>query len=120
MPTYCFRCLTCNRVFERVLPIAEREDGQICHCGGPGKRDIVSEQRTVGMPAKGWATGLVSTSLGVHPEQVPEERERLKKLTGHDIEFTRDGNPVLRSRAQRRAVMKAVGMHDKEGGFGDG
>ena len=120
MPTYLFRCLKCDHVFERVLPIADREDGQICECGHPAKRDIVSEQRTVrDIKDRLWAKH-VSTGLGVHPDQVPEERERLRTVTGNTYDFTPDGDLMPGTRRRMRAALKATGYHNRDGGYGDG
>ena len=119
MPTYGYRCSKCGHCFDRTVPMDDRNKAQACNCGAVAERDMAAEQQRHHDNPDLWRRGLESTALGVHPDQVPAERARLKKLTGHDIEFSRDGDPILRSRGQRRAVMKAIGYHDRDGGYGD-
>jgi len=121
MPTYLYTCGKCDDTFERVVLVVQRNRPQSCsRCGQMANRDLIAEQADTGSGrAKGWATGLESAALGVHPDQVPSERARLKKVTGRDVEFTPMGNPVFHSRGERKAVAKACGMLDLDGGYGD-
>ena len=64
-----------------------------------------------------WSTGLESVGMGVHPDQVPREREFDRKH-GLSTEY-RGGNPVFRSRGERKRYMKARGFFDRDGGIGD-
>lgn len=67
-----------------------------------------------------WSKAILSDALAVHPEQIPEVMERNRKH-GLEIEYnTEDGRPVLLSRDQRRRLMKIEGVHDRDGGYGDG
>jgi putative FmdB family regulatory protein len=40
MPTYVFRCPSCNKQFERVLRLAEYDTPQACGCGAIAERQI--------------------------------------------------------------------------------
>ena len=66
----------------------------------------------------GWP--LMSSALGCHPSQV-------KEMYDHSVEIgvpthfdSQTGKCKLLSRAHRRDYMKANGVHDNDGGIGDG
>lgn len=52
MPTYAFKCMSCENEFDRILPLAEHDAPQACpECEvGPAKRVLSS---TVGFVLKG-------------------------------------------------------------------
>lgn len=61
---------------------------------------------------------LVSEAMGVHPKQVEEAyTDSVKK--GVPTQFDKMGRAVLTNRAHRKAYLKAYGVHDKSGGYGD-
>ncbi len=66
----------------------------------------------------GWKP-LHSEALAYHPRQKAEAEAHLKAL-GVPTEIDPLGRPVLTSRAHRRAVLKALKVHDRNGGYGDG
>lgn len=73
-----------------------------------------------------WSKGLESSAMGVHPNQVPEMRAFCKKRGLGGLEWNARGNPVFRSRGQRKRYMearnKAAGAPvciDLDGGYGD-
>lgn len=70
----------------------------------------MAEQRR-NRPGAGWP--FACPSSGVHPSQVPAERERLRKL-GVRIDFNAAGNPIFESPGQRQAYLRAIGMVDKD------
>ncbi len=74
-------------------------------------------QAPYGPPTKGWP--IHSDALGYHPKQIPEAIAHLEKL-GVPTEIDPLGRPVLRDRDHRRRVMKALHVHDNDGGYGDG
>lgn len=55
---------------------------------------------------------IKSDALAVHPSQREEAMEDARKR-GVPTEFLRDGRPVLRDAAHRRAYLKAYGYHDR-------
>jgi hypothetical protein len=62
---------------------------------------------------------LYSDALAVHPKQI---REAMKRDRAHGIasEYNpSDGRMILKDRGQRRDVMRSLGIHDNEGGYGD-
>ena len=80
------------------------------------ERDIVSEhggfKRTSGWPLK-------SDAAGVHPTDAMNAMKGATKI-GIPTEFdTKTGQAVFRDRTHRKAYMKAMGLHDRNGGYGD-
>ncbi len=62
---------------------------------------------------------ILSEALGVHPEQVQEANQR-NKAAGIAVEYNRKGQAVIPSRGERRKLMDLEGVHDRDGGYGDG
>ena len=58
----------------------------------------------------GWP--MASDGMAVHPDQIPEARERDLKH-GITTDYLPDGRPVLRDRAHRRAMMRSLGLIDR-------
>ncbi len=73
---------------------------------------------TVGASLVGWKP-VVSDALACHPDEIPEAMAR-DRQHGITTEYLPDGRAVLSSRSHRKAMMKSLGMHDNEGGYGDG
>lgn len=62
---------------------------------------------------------MVSDSMMVHPDQIPEAYEHAKSV-GVPTDFTKQGQPILRDPAHRREYARRVErMHDRNGGYGD-
>ena len=79
-------------------------------------RDLISEhggfRRTSGWPMK-------SDAAGVHPTDALDAMKGAVKI-GVPTEFdTKTGQAVFRDRPHRRAYLKAMGMHDRNGCYGD-
>lgn len=66
----------------------------------------------------GW-TPIVSEAMCYHPKQVAEAREFYKKK-GINVEIRPTGHVVFATRQQRREVLRVNGIHDNQGGYGDG
>lgn len=62
---------------------------------------------------------MVCTSAGVHPGQVKEHMEHLRKMGCGQVNHTKDGDIVFESKGQRKKVLEALGMFDRNGGFSD-
>jgi len=65
----------------------------------------------------GWKP-LASRALGVHPDQVAEATESAR-AKGVPTEFRPDGRPVFTCRSHRKRYLRAYGLHDNDGGYGD-
>lgn len=53
-----------------------------------------------------------SDAMACHPDQIPEIVERNRKK-GIAVEYDKVGRPVLKSQAEKRALMRAEGFHDR-------
>lgn len=124
MPRYNYK-LADGTVIERFFTIAEmqkkqRKDGSITVTikGVRIKafRDMASELTTVATAGTGWP--LYSEAAGVQPSQVKEATEHAKKV-GCPTEFTKDGRAIFTDRNHRKSYLKAHGLHDRNGGYGD-
>lgn len=74
-----------------------------------------------GVPmAGGWSRPLLSDALAVHPSQVAEANARNARRGCSVTYDPKDGRAVIPDRAERRKLLKIEGMHDRDGGYGDG
>lgn len=63
---------------------------------------------------KPWARPLnMGMSLGVHPEQVEEARERARKA-GVNVEYKANGDVLVPDRNERRKLLKLEGLIDRK------
>lgn len=112
MPVYVYKCDVCGRTEDRVLSVAERDNGVIqcpnALCSGATRRDFASEH--VHSTDQEYHTPVYSNALGINPIQIPEA---MKRFPHH--EYTPDGRMVFRSHAQRNRVLKELGWVDKDG-----
>ena len=108
---YCYRCPSCGRTFERKLRLAECDTPQKCECGAVAKRDLLAEHGGQRAGQSGWP--MVSEAAGVHPDQIGEARELIRRKAGVDCQFTQDGNPIFTSMDHRRKCLRAMGYQDK-------
>lgn len=132
MPRYNYRRADTGLIVEVTLTIAEmqrrqRPDGSILlgknEAGSPWNgarvkafRDFASELGTIATQGTGWP--LLSEGAGVQQSQVKEATEHARKL-GVPTDFTRDGRAIFRDRNHRKQYLKAHGLHDRNGGYGD-
>ncbi len=72
--------------------------------------------RTVGGISLNWPKKCDGT--GVLPSQTQEASEHLASQ-GVPTEFAPDGRAILRDRSHRNNVLEALGLHDKDAGYGD-
>jgi len=120
MPTYCYRNPKTNEVVERFMTIAEmyklETSGGMVIDNVVWERDIASEHggftKTGGWPLK-------SDAAGVHPTDAIKAMKGATKI-GVPTEFdTNTGQAIFRDRSHRRAYLRAMGMNDRNGGYGD-
>jgi len=120
MPIYTYERED-SELIEREFSIHDFPQEIVCEDGQKAHKVIVSAN----VLARGWATGLESRAMGVHPAQLPEAREFCAERGLH-VDWNARGNPVFHSRAQRKAFMharnEAAGGKvcvDFDGGYGD-
>lgn len=59
-----------------------------------------------------------SDAMGVHPDQIAEQ-EAAYAEQGIKARHTRDGRVIVESRQHRRQLLKANGLIDRSGGYGE-
>lgn len=64
-----------------------------------------------------WVRPFASEALGVHPDQIPEATEALRKQ-GVTADFDSEGRLLITSDAQYRKAAKAAGLWDGARGYG--
>jgi len=108
-----YHCDSCNATLYRWVKDGATAARRVkCLCKKFAGR--VFGSRTT--PAGTWP--LHSDAFGCHPKQIPELRNWTKEQ-GCPTEYTPDGRAILRDRAHRKALGRAMGYYDKQGGYGD-
>jgi putative FmdB family regulatory protein len=108
MPVYCFKC-ACGKTLELIRPIALRNDPARCpDCRRKMQRDLQGE--VVASTDQEYLTPILSDAMGVHPSQVAEAQK-----LHPDIRYKPDGRVEIRSHAEHKRVMKALGFFDRRG-----
>jgi hypothetical protein len=116
MPAYSYRTKD-GELVERVYPMSKIPSRIKLDDGRWAVRDIASDHRSrhavkcSQWPMKSWAAGVAI-------DQIPEAMEHARKH-GVPTEFAPDGDVIFRDRAHRKAYLKIIGMHDRNGGYGD-
>ncbi len=102
MPRYDFKCEYCGVQIEVVRPMSEGDQPWKCTCGKQMKRLFTA-------PKIGGCTEyykpLVSDSLAVNPEQIPEHKRHFP-----DVEITPAGQPVFTNYKQHNNYLKKTGF----------
>lgn len=120
MPVYCYIDKD-GGTHERVFPMGKAPP-EVHTANGPARRSIAAEWAAGGgIPAK-WP--LISEFAGVPDYQLAEAREYDRSIGAPAVEYvdTKDGFHAVKfeTRGQRKAWLRAHGMHDRDGGYGDG
>lgn len=122
MPIYCFTTRRGSKrppaTVERFFSMSDVPSSVRLPDGRRAYRDMVAERRGFkDTNGAGWP--MLSDALGVHPDQISDARAEAERA-GVRLDFTRDGRAILESRTHRRAVLRALGYHDRNGGYSDG
>lgn len=124
MPTYVYINKKTNEQIHRNWTIHEmlEQEGNLDGINVEGKffhRDYAAEHcKVVENGCSGWP--MKSDAAGVHPSQVKEFYLNSQKM-GVPTQFDgKTGQAIFTSRAHRAKYLKSVGMHDRNGGYGDG
>jgi hypothetical protein len=72
----------------------------------------------IGTNAGGRSWPIHSDAAGVHPSQIAEAKEESRRL-GVPTDFDNKGCAVLTDPAHRKRYARAIGLHDRRGGYGD-
>lgn len=62
---------------------------------------------------------MVCTAAGVHPDQVKEHMDHLRKMGCGQVNHTKDGDLIFESKGQRKRVLEALGLFDRNASYGD-
>jgi len=114
MPRYCFTDQDGNTIC-RFYPMA-KVPRQFTLAGKVFKRNISAEHSDIKHTPGNWP--LESDAAGVHPDQIAEARQHSIKA-GVPTEFTPDGRAIFTSRKHRKDYCRAIGLHDRNGGYSD-
>lgn len=112
--TYCYVC-DCGRKTVEVRPVSEATVRPMCECGKKMERDFATEAPGGHLP-QCWP--MWSDTGGCHPDQVGEWKSALAK-EGVSAEFNGKGAIKWESASHRKRCCEALGMFDRNGGYGD-
>jgi len=124
MPTYRYRHRESGKTLVQTWTIAKmlEEEGDNDGITVGGKfyyRDYAAEHS--GRPSGGCAAWPQrSDAAGAHPDQCKKFSENSAKM-GVPTEFdSKTGQAIFTSRSHRARYLKMAGLHDRNGGYGDG
>ena len=103
MPIYSYRCPECSGNQEIIKPVSDCTKEECCTaCGGLMHRNYQAE---AGIDTgKDYASTFYSDSLAIHPEQIPEHKQKFP-----DVEVARDGRVGFRSPKQQSDYLRKIG-----------
>ena len=112
MPTYCFECPVCKLRLEIERLMKNSGKPVYCdHCSGvPMNRDYRVEHSSV---RGDYNKPITSVSMAINILDVAEHR---RKHPGVDLHVDKPGGtayPILRSRSQKLAYLKARNWHER-------
>jgi len=118
---YCYETPH-GKIVERIMTVAQmekasREDLSITEGGETLKRRIDVEQG--GQPSGDKWQSFWCEASAVHPDQVPEFTKYMADV-GVPTEIRKTGEFKYTSRSHRAKALKARGLIDQDGGYGDG
>ena len=114
MPRYCFTDRQGNTICRFYL--MTKVPKQFTLAGTVFKRNICAEHANTKHTPGNWP--MKSDAAGVHPDQIKEAHQHSIKI-GIPTEFTPDGRAVFTGRKHRKDYCRAIGLHDRNGGYGD-
>ena len=124
MPTYCYTNKASGETIKKTWSIAvmlkmEGDRDGISQGGDFYYRDYTAEHART--PVGGCASWpMKSDAAGVHPSQCQEFSENSVKK-GVPTEFdSKTGQAIFTSRSHRAKYLQTRGLHDNNGGYGDG
>ncbi len=102
---------TCESAEIKVYLLEGKEVTEAEFLAAFPEQEIVAGEPPGGPALSGWP--ILSDALACHRKQIPEAEESARKR-GVPTEFEKkDGRPIFRDRAHRRAYLKAYGYVDR-------
>lgn len=120
MPMYEFQTED-GEVVELFMPFAEFDkrvkDGQITLDDGRVAKSYFNSKSLISTVPSNYP--MVSDAAGVHPSQIKEHMDHLRQMGCGQVNHTKDGSVIFESKGQRRKVLKALGLFDRNAGYSD-
>lgn len=98
--------------YDRAFPSKLHEILEMAGKGRGTRRQLLAGHQPSCWPMR-------SEALAVHPDQVQEATEQLKRHGISGVRYEGDGTAVLQDRGARRELLRLEGMVDRQGGYGD-
>jgi hypothetical protein len=124
MPTYCYTNKASGETIKKIWSIAvmlkmEGDRDGISQGGDFYYRDYTTEYAKA--PVGGCASWpMKSDAAGCNPSQCQEFSENSAKKGVPTSFDSKTGQAIFTSRSHRAKYMQSVGLHDNNGGYGDG
>ncbi|MGH2272166.1 hypothetical protein ACQ9LF_10235 [Anaerohalosphaeraceae bacterium U12dextr] len=80
------------------------------------KRNLRAEHAGTRHTPGNWP--MKSDAAGVHPSQIKEAYDHSVRI-GIPTQFAPDGRAIFTGREHRKNYCRAIGLHDRNGGYGD-
>lgn len=110
-----------ERTLDEILdnPFYASVDGKDLQRDVTAELDRDGKSAGISQPRKGipkWP--IYSDAAGINPEQAKQAHDHLA-MHGVKTDYTSTGEAIFRSRGHRKAHLKAMGLVDRNGGYGD-
>ena len=115
MVTYCYKTPG-GEIVERMAPMGQAPRFLVVH-GKRAKRCLQAEMADPIGTKK--VHCRASMALGVNPRQVPELQRLLKSRGCRPTQFDAQGDCLVQDQRHANEIMRARGMRNQDGGFGD-
>lgn len=109
MPLYTYKCDKCDKVFDQIEEIRDRDKQQTCECGGKASRDVETELNNTSDISAMQSHERFSFAMGVNKRQIPQA---MKKYPGS--EYDSRGFLKIKSRKHKLFEMKRRGLIEFE------
>lgn len=121
MAVYEFKIEKTEEVVEVFMSFSEHErrvkdDWILLDDGRPARKHWSGKSVISTVPSN---FPQISSAAGVNPNQIKEHMDHLRSKGCGQVNHTSDGDIIFESKGQRRQVLQALGMYDRNGGYSD-
>lgn len=122
MPFYIYKDKKTGLSIELFMTISEmlrrqKKDGSIKHEGRIYHRCVASEHRGVSSTPENWP--MLSDAAGINPSECERAWNESVSMGVPTQYHPETGQAIFESRSHRKAWLKAKGMYDRNGSYGD-
>lgn len=110
---FCFKCLNGHATKMFIEYEETKKESRCPKCGEILKRDYRAEH-TLDKSGDHGCWPMVSEAAAVHPSQIGEAKELIRKKAGVGCDFDVHGRPIFTSMEHRRKCLHAMGYEDKK------